>query len=273
MKNALCLLTYNSKREIADLWPALLLHKHPLHIVIVDNASTDGTAEMFQRSNIPFTRNTTNNYYSAGMNQCIRKALESDPEWVFIVNPDTVLTEDWDERIVAHFTQQKNVGIVGCRLTTPDGKLVHAGGEVGKPKAVYWPTSYQLGDSEWEVVQPDVVTVSRFHHSLKDSPEPRATTWVTFAVTALRADMLRQIGLLDEEYLLYCSDANLCVRAWASGWEVWYNPLASFQHKVSANVRAAGSEIHEICKADLRRGALEETKWQLSLGDRRVWRM
>lgn len=272
MTNAACILTYNNRKELPAFWANFTRNEHPLHVVIVDNASTDGTAEMFTSGGIPVTVNPVNNYYSAGMNQCLRKALEHDVEWVYCLNADLILEENWDAAIVEPFTHKNEVGIVGCRLTTPNGELHHAGGIVGKPKPVYWDTSYQLGNGNWEIVQPDVVAVSAFRHDLRDHQEPRRAVWATFACVALRAKMLRQVGLLDETYALYISDLELALRASEYGWETWYNPQASFTHQVGASVKVAGSAIHELAKADLRRFGPAEEKWLLSLVERRVSR-
>lgn len=257
MGNALCLLTYNSARQLTRTWPTFVQPKHPLRIIIVDNASTDGTVAMFQKAGFSIEANPTNTYYTAGINQAISLALKHDPEWVFLLNPDTLVPPEWDEILLGDLTSNDSVGIVGCRLTTPDGAVTHTGGTCGKPKPAYWQTYYQLGDG-LSVIQPDVVMVSRYYHAQRDFSEPYECPWVTFAAVALRAEMLREVGLLDEYYRMYCSDTDYCLRAAKFGWKTVCNVKATFIHEGGASVKQAGSETHEICKADLRRFALTE---------------
>lgn len=255
MHNALVVLTYNSKRNIAANWASYLQTKYPTTTFVIDNASTDGTVGLFQQAGIPVHVYPTNVGFSAGINIGLRKALEiEDLEWVFICNPDVQLHPEWDS-IVDCLTLHNHCGIVGARLVNHLGHVTHTGGMIGSPKLMYWPLAYQLGDG-YEVVQQEAVCETRFQHCLQDTEkEPHEVPWVTFAFVALRAKMLREIGLIDETYFLMCSDAELCRRAVSAGWQVWMNPSVTFEHEGSASIKQAGSEIQQKALADFRRFA------------------
>lgn len=57
------------------------------------------------------------------------------------------------------------------------------------------------------------------------------------AAALLRADMLREIGLFDEEFFLYSEDSDLSLRAVCSGWKCWFAHRSKIYHKVSATTR------------------------------------
>ena len=270
--DCLIYLTYNSAQHILRNWASVTSAANPLHVQIIDNASSDQTVSIFSKAGIPVHVNPTNIYYSAAINQGIKAVADKDPEWIFLLNPDVECPPQWDSKLVSSLTAQKDVGIVGARLVNYFGNTVHTGGVVGKPRVVFWPVSFPLGNG-MSVLGQTAVCTSRFRHRLTECNEVQECAWVTFAAVALRKKMLDEIGLLDCTYQLYCSDSNLCMRAWQAGWKVIYNPV-TFKHEGSASVRVAGSDVQAVAQSDLRRFALtEEEKWLQSLADRLPLRM
>lgn len=265
MNNGLVYLTYNSEQPIVRNFGNLFNTRDPLNVTVIDNASTDQTVPLLERSGIPVHVNDDNIGFAAGINIGLKKLLDKDLEWIFIINPDVKCPEHWDT-VVDGLTDNLSCGIVGVRLVDSSGQLVHSGGIASEiPQLVMWPTEYDLGNS-WSVTQGDAVTAMHFRHDLFENGVQKCA-WVSFSAVALRVDMLRQIGLLDETYFFYCSDIQLCMRAWQQNWQVWYNPV-TFSHEVGASVRRADSEAKNNAQADMRRFVLsEEKKWLHSLAD------
>lgn len=272
MRNALIYLTYNSEANLRRNWAPLLQVQHPLSCYVLDNASTDGGPTLLEKAGVTVHRNTENVYYTRAINQALRAIWDQDWEWVFIVNPDVTCPAQWDALMVDQLTPYSDVGIVGARLVNSVGSVVHAGGMVAEPQTLFWNSHFDLRDT-WGCVQREAVTTTQFRHRVTDSKTVEKSAWVTFAAVALRKKLLEQIGLLDETWVLYCSDAQLCMRAWAAGWQVIYNGGVTFEHEGSASVKQAGSIVHEVAKDDLRRFSLtEEPQWLQSLGVRPPWK-
>jgi hypothetical protein len=266
MKNGLVYLLYESRVQACRNWSSILDTQYPLCAAIIDNASTDGAASLFQSRGFPVHINEKNMGFTYGVNQGLKMLLEQDMDWIVILNPDVNCPPKWDAALLDPLTEEPTCGIVGARLVNPNGTLLHAGGIIAKPQLMFWSTCHDLGNGK-AVVQNDAVCMTRFQHNLNDCKEPRKAPWVTFAAVALRAEMLRQVGLLDETYFLYCSDSQLCMRAWKSGWSVWYNPV-TFVHEGSASMSAAGDDIQQMAQNDVRRFALmEEESWVHSVVD------
>jgi len=272
MQNALLYLLYNSETQIRRNWSSLLQVKHPLTMRVIDNASTDGGAALLEQAGAIVHRNPVNTYFTRAINDGLRSLMDKDWDWCFIVNPDIECPVGWDALMVDQLTACEDVGIVGARLVNYYGSVVHAGGLVAEPQVLFWTSHFPLRET-WGTLQQEAVCVTHFRHRLVECKAVVPCAWVTFGAVALRRKMLEQIGLLDETWVLYRSDAELCMRAWAAGWKVMYNGAVTFRHEDGANVRKAGSAVHEVAKNDLRRFSLtEEQRWLQSLGGRPPWR-
>ena len=257
------LLCYNSRRQITANWQALTNITTPVKFVVIDNASTDGTQELLRRSGIPFHANAVNVGYSAGINQGFRILLEDENiQWIGLINPDIIPPPDWPSEIVQPFTDRPEVGIVGCKLVNQLGHVIHAGGMITeKLQLIYWPLSYPVRD-DWSVLGQAAVCTTRFRHRLEDRKEIEQVPWVTFACSMIRTSLLREVGLLDDNFFLFCSDAQISMRGLEAGFQTWYNPSVTCQHEGSASVKAAGSDIQIKAQEDLQRFArTEEPKW------------
>src|SRR5262245_44069564 len=96
-------------------------------VIVVDNGSTDGTAEYLRaQPGIRVVTNPTNTGFARGNNQAIRAA---DPESdIVLLNNDTEIQQpDWLARLRASAYRATDIGVVGCRLIRPDGRIQHAG--------------------------------------------------------------------------------------------------------------------------------------------------
>jgi len=261
------LLLYNSSRQLQSNWTALTTLEHPTKFVVIDNASTDRTTVILRASDIKYHPMPENVGFSRGVNYGLSLLLQDENiEWAVVINPDCIPPPNYPQQIVAPLQENPKVGIVGSRATNSLGHVTHAGGIIGTKQIVFWPTTNDLGNG-WSVVGRQAVAQSGFRHGTEDIREIRKVAWVSFSCAALRTAMLREIGLLDEEYFLYGSDSEITMRAASMGWETWYNPDVTCVHEGSANVRVADNDIQLKAVADLQRFALmeEQQLWEPSL--------
>ena len=261
--NGLIYLTYNSAADIRRNWDSLIDNVAlPLSVHVIDNASTDDGTDLLENSGVPVCRNAENVGYSAGINQGLRHLLDKDvDEFIFIVNPDVKCLPEWDKLLTEPLADIEDCGIIGARLVFPSGVIVHTGGKImPKPILLLWPRLYPVTD-DISVVSNDGLCATRFVHDTMDYMEPQKCPWATFAVVALRVDMIKDIGLLDETYFLYRSDSKYCMRASQAGWDTWYNPI-TFEHSRSASLQKAPDAIQEQGRRDMLRFVhKEESKW------------
>jgi GT2 family glycosyltransferase/glycosyltransferase involved in cell wall biosynthesis len=107
---SIILVTYNSINEIKPCLESISQYtKNPYEVIIIDNASKDGTSEYLQTlTDIKLILNQENKGFARACNQGIKKA---SGEYIVLLNPDTIVTRDWDSRLMAHL--QAGVGAVG----------------------------------------------------------------------------------------------------------------------------------------------------------------
>src|SRR5450756_1618508 len=182
-------------------------------VVVVDNASTDGSVEMLQAQfpQIKLIRNPRNTGFSKANNQGIRFALENGAKYILLLNNDVEITAGrWLEDLSDVFESDTKIGIVGCKLLYPDGTIQHAGG------IIKLQVPYHRGKCAKDTGQYDKVEF---------------VDYVTGAVLLIKSDVIRRIGLLDEGFTpLYFEDTDWYVRARLYGYKVVYTPNPTLIH-------------------------------------------
>jgi GT2 family glycosyltransferase len=174
-----------------------------------------------------------NRGFTGGNNAVIRPALESrdPPEYVFLLNADTLVQEHALDALVAFMDDHPKVGIAGSMLISPDG-LVESTPFRFSGIATEFDRGLRLGMvskllSPWNSVL----------------PKPGGAfqgEWVSGASLILRRTMLEQIGLLDEGLYTYFDDLDICLRARRAGWETWYVPQSRVIHLGGASTGVTG---------------------------------
>lgn len=223
MNSAIIVLTWNGgDAAMACLRSLAALDPAPERVVVVDNASADGTAERVAAQFPAFAliRNGRNLGFAGGMNTGIRALLEgrAPPEAVLLLNQDTLVDSGWLDAIVAPLSEPA-VGAVGCKIRYPDGSIQHAGVTLDWPRA----TARHVGWHEPDTGQHDA---------------PRDVDGITFAAVALRSAALKRVGSLDEGYgPAYFEDVDLCRRLRLAGYTLRYEPGATLVHQESRSIR------------------------------------
>lgn len=169
-----------------------------LHIIVVDNGSTDGTIEYVRNLKwVTLIENGRNLGFVRGNNIGIRAAPpQSD---ILLLNNDVEITQDkWLEGIQQVAYSSEDIGIVGCRLRLPDGRLLHAGTYM--PLSTWW--GQQIGSLEKDVNQ---------------YARDRDVEGVVGACMYIKRSVIETIGLLNEAFFSYFEDTDYCLQAAEAG--------------------------------------------------------
>lgn len=207
-------------------------------VVLVDNGSRDDSATQFRAAfkttheRVQLVVLPTNRGYAAGNNAVLRRALASEqpPDYVWLLNADTVVHGDALGALVACMEINPRAGIAGSRLENADGTAQHA--------AFRFPSIW----SEWET-QIGWRWMTRLLARRVIAPPPPTklaqTDWVPGASMLIRRVVLEQVGLLDETFFAYYEDVDFCLRARQAGWETWYVPASRVEHYAGASAPPA----------------------------------
>ncbi len=192
-------------------------------IIVVDNASTDGSVEMVRREfpQVRLIANEVNLGYTGGNNRGI---AASQGRYILLLNPDTEVVGDALPTMVAYMDAHPDVGALGPQLLNPDGSV--------QSSRRRFPT---LGTAlvESTVIQqwwPDNRILRRYY--VQDRPDDAISEvdWVTGACILLRRQAVEQVGPLDDAFFMYSEELDWCRRARDAGWKVVYLPTARVIH-------------------------------------------
>jgi GT2 family glycosyltransferase len=188
----------------------------PDRVIVVDNASADGSAEDLERhyAGVELIRLTKNVGFAAANNAGIWAAAECD--WVALLNPDAFPEPDWLEQLVAAAQRESGYSFFASRLLLAD-----------EPHKV---------DGTGDVYHVSGLAFRRDHgRSALKASRPQEEVFAPCAAAALyRRDALIEIGGFDESYFAYLEDLDLAFRLRLAGHRCLYVPSSTALHHGSA---------------------------------------
>jgi len=196
-------------------------------IIVVDNASRDGTVEML-RAEFPAVRvivNATNVGFAKAMNQALRV---SQGRYALLLNNDTVVLPSALDRLVAFADAHAEVGICGPKILNRDGTLQK---QCRRSYATPWDLFCYF--SGLSTLFPHSPLFARYLMTYRDENETHPADAISGACMLIRRAVLEQIGWLDERFFAYQEDTDYCLRAQRAGWRVYYYPEAQIIHYAS----------------------------------------
>ena len=200
----------------------MLLAKSEYEIVVVDNASHDGSVQML-REDFPWVivqANEKNVGFGVANNQAL--ALCSS-EIMLLLNPDTVVLDHALDRMFAHMKSDSSVGILGSQLLNSDMTVQRWTG--GASPTVWRTTVHTLFLDR--VLSPRLLGDSLYIPEGVNTP--RDVAWISGACLALRRAAVGEY-IFDEQFFMYGEDLELCHRVADLGWRVVYDPTAVVLH-------------------------------------------
>lgn len=229
-----------------------------MEVIVVDDASGDGTAEAVGEGHpeVVVLRNETPQRFTRSANLGLARARG---EIFLLLNSDTEVEPGSLGRLLAAFEQEPRLGIAGALLHYPDGTPQWSGGR--EPSAAWF---FALASG-----LPALLERLPAYRRAKplDPREPVRVDWVTGAAMAFRRAAWEAAGPLDEGFRFYAQDLDFCVRARRAGWNVEIRPEFSVLHHHGATIgRAAGArgrQHPELLWSDLLRWARKHhgTAW------------
>jgi GT2 family glycosyltransferase len=217
------LLNWNGWQDTVECLRALALQRYPnLHLIVVDNASTDDSVQRILEScppdRLPYELICTpqNLGFSGGCNAGIRRALDLNADFVWLLNNDTIAPPDTLTRLLD--ATHPRAGITGTVLYYHHNPTVVQAWGGGK-------------------VLPWIGYVTHF-----TQPEPFGpNTYLTFASVLIRRQVFSDIGLLDERFFMYFDDSDFCFRASHAGWQLAIAADTAVLHKEGGSTNGDGA--------------------------------
>jgi len=217
---SIIVLNWNGKKYIRKCLKSIFNSNYPkdkLEVIVVDNASIDGSDRIVENEfpSAILIKNSKNLGFCKANNIGIKR---STGDIIVLLNNDTFVDKNWLIEIIKAMNKS-NVGVVGCRLLYPNGKVIQSCG----CKEIF------LG--YWEHIAAGLRT-EKF-----DCEDEFEVDYVSGAALAIKRKVLESIGLLDSSFWAYVEDVDLCYRAKRAGYKVVIAPKAIVYHYGSASWR------------------------------------
>jgi len=215
-------------------------------IVVVDNASGDGSAEIVRRCfpQVRLIASEKNLGFAGGNNVGIRywgldastSKLQS-PRYLLLLNPDTLVRGDALETMVRFMDATPQAGLCGARLIYEDGRFQHS--------AFGFPGLWQIAlDSPGIPGRlSDSWLNGRYSRKLYAAGLPFEIDHPLGAAMLVRAEAIRQAGLMDEDFYMYCEEVDWCWRIKKAGWKIYCVPQAEIVHYAGQSTRQVKAEM------------------------------
>lgn len=251
---AAIIVSYNTRELLRACLASLRSCAPPLHIVVVDCASGDGSAAMVREAfaEVCLIEPGRNLGFAAANNLGLRRVLSAEfsvmsswnnskletqnskLDYILLLNPDTIVHSGAIEALAAFLEAHPRVGAVGPRLLNPDGSL--------QPAAFRFPT---LAMTAFDLFPPGEVLPGRLYGSWWHGRYPQEQAGCApfpidhplGACILVRRAAVEQVGEMDEGFFMYAEEVDWCYRMRRAGWAIWQVPEARVTHVGGAATR------------------------------------
>lgn len=218
---SIILVNYNGAEVVLNCLRSLFqfLHSIPYEIIVVDNASTDGSTALIAEKfpTIQLIRQDENYGFGTGNNTGARQAKG---EFLFFLNTDTLLTSDVLSHLVVLMETHPQVGIIGTKLLNSDETLqLSVAAEISI--AGEYQTLKQL--KQYTAPNKRVAIEQGFARA-------QTVDIVIGAAFFMRRSLFEALGGFDETFFMYFEESDLCQRSRDRGWQVLYTPDVAIIH-------------------------------------------
>jgi len=226
MDLSVIIISHNTRELTANAVESVLRSntRYRFEVIVVDNASTDGSAEAIAARfpEVRLVRNAKNVGFARANNQAIRLARG---RYILLLNSDTVVRPDTFETMLDFMEAHPRVGAAGCKVLLPDGSLDKACRRgFPTPAASFY---YVFGLAR---LFPKSARFNAYHLGHLDPDTDHPVDCLVGAFMLVRRETIGQVGLLDERFFMYGEDVDWCFRIRQAGWDIHYWPRTSIVH-------------------------------------------
>lgn len=219
------IVNYNAKEYLKKCLNSLFESSlKNLEIIVVDNASKDGSVEELRKiaPKIKLITNKSNSGFSSANNQGVKI---SKGRYILFLNPDTNVYPKTLEQMVKFMDKNKDAGAATCKVLLPNGKLDDASHR-GFPTP--WNAlSYFSG---LDKLFPHSRIFGGYHMGWEDFSKTHQIKACAGAFMLARREAGEDIGWWDEDYFFYGEDLDFCLELLKKGWKIYFVPRASILH-------------------------------------------
>jgi N-acetylglucosaminyl-diphospho-decaprenol L-rhamnosyltransferase len=191
-----------------------------IETIVVDNDSRDDSRAMVRSEFSDVTLIESDNVgFAAGSNKGMRAA---GGRYVLLLNPDTEVQGDALAMMVHFLDDHPSAGLAGARLLNPDGSFQHSAFRFPTLLMTFldfFPLNHRLLNGRLNGRYPAGAYAAPF-----------AIDHPLGACMMVRRDVIDKVGILDEDFFMYCEEIDWCLRIKRAGWQIWYTGAPVVHH-------------------------------------------
>jgi GT2 family glycosyltransferase len=215
------IINWNTCRLLIDCLSSIqeTVSEYRYEVLVVDNGSADGSPAEVRKhfgERVHLIENRENRGFARANNQALRIAKG---KYVVLLNSDTLLRQDTIKGLVEFLEKNPSAAMAGPRMTGATGKVQN---------------SYDNFPSlATELLNKSVLRAlfpGKYSGKTIKSTEPFEVDSLIGACIAIRSQVLKQVGLLDESYFFFLEETDLCLRIHRDGWKIYHLPRVEIVH-------------------------------------------
>ncbi|MFH1940859.1 MAG: glycosyltransferase family 2 protein [bacterium] len=202
-------------------------------IFVVDNASSDGSAEMVGEKfpKVKLIENDKNLGFGRANNQALRHC---SGEYILILNPDTRILDNAIIKLIQFMEKNPRVGMTGPKCVHEDGTIQVSWAQFPTifnilTNNVPWKMAFSMFGIFKRLFRTDAV-YSNNGYTVEETIPAQRVDYVLGQFMLTRKAILDEVGLFDEDVFMYEEERDLCYRIQEKGWETWFVPDAVIVH-------------------------------------------
>ena len=244
----------DTERLVRQLLGTGCVARGEAEIIIVDNHSPAHPARAGLRRcpGVSVRRWGRNRGFARAANEGCRLSRGG---WLLLLNPDMSVPPGFLDQVLKvaerRSADDPRAGVLGFQLCHTDGSLQRSAGP--------FPT---LAGTLARLVLPRAWR----KYLLRPGERCRPVPWVSGCCLLVRQDCFADLGGFDPDFFLYYEDVDLCRRAWARGWSVWYEPALTLVHHRPLHIRRVPPHLRLVTRHALLTYAVKHwPRWQVPL--------
>ncbi len=242
MDLSIIIVNYNVKEFLQNLLHSLAKATTGIksEIIIVDNASDDGSVEMLREKfpGITLIANNDNKGFSKANNQGL---VIAKGKYLLLLNPDTIVQEDTFHTLIKFFEETPDAGMVGCKILNPDGTL-----QLACRRSFPGPWTSFCKVTGLSTLFPNSKIFARYNLTYLDENQTYEVDAISGSFMMLKRECYEKIGGLDEQFFMYGEDLDLCYRTQKGGYKVYYVHLTQIIHYKGESTRRSSLDETKI---------------------------
>ena len=228
---SIIIINYNTRILTARLIDSLAEHvlTSDSELIIVDNGSSDGSAECFS-SHYPgarVIRLDSNVGFASAVNRAV---VECAGEYIWLINSDCHVNSDVSSVMLSYLASHSQTAAVTGRLVSPDGAFQASCRRFPSFGNILFSRQSPLG----------MLSNSSHRYTLPDYDTATPVDSCAATNMLIRRECFDAVGGFDERFFMYCEDTDICLRFAERGWNIVYLPEAEVVHEWAASWKDAG---------------------------------